>query len=218
MKNVELIKRLEGINKSCEDYGITVLIEELKQEVLVEDFKGFSTKQRLNKCLKYSEKLSKKLKPVLAYTDNEQISGYQVFTDSYFMVALNESDKLPIKDYKEVNEKWTYPNVKWFDYNRRYYENKTFKCNIGTLLKHCKVDKHLELVNEKTDFLACVDTKMLELFITFMNIKSNEEITFKTMDALKPILVEKDNGSFGILMPIRKIGNISFKELHESDL
>lgn len=218
MKNVELIKRLEGINKSCEDYGIAVLIEELKQEVLVEDFKGLSTKQRLNKCLKYSEKLSKKLRPVLAYTDNEQLNGYQVFTDSYFLVALTEEDKTPIKDYKEIDGKWTYPNIKWADADRRFYDNKTFKINVGTLLKHCKLNKYLELVNEKTDFLTCVGTDVLEMFITFMNLKASDEIVFKIRDVVKPILVEKENGSFGILMPIRKNGNIEFYKLNEEDL
>lgn len=217
MKNVELIKRLEVINESCNDYSISVLIEELKKEVLVEDFKGLSTKQRINKCLKYSEKLSKK-RPVLAYTDNEQIKDHQVFTDSYFLVALNENDKLPIKDYKEIDSKWTYPDIKLFDVSRMFYDNKTFKINVGTLLKHCKLHDYIELVNEKTDFITCVGTEVLEMFITFMNLKTSDEIVFKIRDAVKPILVEKENGSFGILMPIRKNGNIEFYKLNEEDL
>lgn len=218
MKNAELIKRLEIINESCKDSLLDLLIDELKREVLVEDFKGLSTKQRLNKCLNYSKKLVKKLRPVLAYADNEQINGYQVFTDSYFLVALNESDKLPIKDYKEIDSKWTYPNIKWADTDRRFYDNKTFKINVGTLLKHCKLNKYLELVNEKTDFLTCVGTEVLEMFITFMNLKTSDEIVFKIRDAVKPILVEKENGTFGILMPIRKNGNVEFYKLKEDVL
>lgn len=218
MNNIILIKKLEGINKGVESFGLTQLIEELKQEVLVEDFKGLSNKQRLNKCLKYSEQISKKLRPVLAYTDNEQIKDHQVFCDSYFLVALTEEDKTPIKDYKEINNKWSYPDIKWVDTDRRFYDNKTFKINVGTLLKHCKLNNHLELVNEKADFITYVDSKTLEMFITFMNLKASDEIVLKIRDVIKPILVEKENGTFGILMPIRKNENIIVKELHESDL
>lgn len=217
MNNITLIKRLENININCKNNDITSLIEELKKEALIEDFKGLSTKQRLNKCLNYSKKLVKKCRPILAYTCNDQIKGYQCFCDSYFMVALNEEDKTPIADYKEIDEKWSYPSLAFLNNEIKNYNSITFTCKLDKLLNYAKVNTCLKLINSETGFDNCIAYETLEMFVTFMNLKPNDTITLiaKSKDFSRPIYVKKDNGTYGFIMPIR---NGDYHILKEEDL
>jgi uncharacterized protein (DUF1499 family) len=77
MKNEILLNKLQEINylkdKENAQQKINKIIEALKQEIIVEENKGFSTKQRLNYCLNYSKKLIAGSRAVLGYTCNDQI-------------------------------------------------------------------------------------------------------------------------------------------------
>lgn len=214
MNNLAIIKRLETINKSLTSLELSKLIDELKQDELTKEYTGLSSKQRINKCLNYSKKISKKLRPILGYTDNDQIKNKQVFCDSYFLVALSNDDKTPIQDYKEINEKWNYPNIKWADTNRsNYNNNKVFSCSVSLLLNYCKVYDNFGLLNKNGGFETYVNSKTLEMFIAFMNLKPADQITLKQISVEKPVLIEKENGTFGILMPIKKLDNIKMLEV-----
>jgi hypothetical protein len=216
MKNEILLNKLQEINylkdKENAQQKINKIIEALKQEIIVEENKGFSTKQRLNYCLNYSKKLIAGSRAVLGYTCNDQIENKQVFCDSYFIAALAEKDKLPIADYTEAPTKLNYPTVTRIIIQSNY-GSKKFTCNVGKLLNYLKAHKMVHLVDEKTGFNVILGEENTKNFITFMNYSTKDNITLqvRTIDrtdlapSISPVYAENNNGSYGVVLPVGRL-------------
>lgn len=229
MKNTILLETLKEINllKDREKMQLQIqkIIETLKQEIVLEENKGLSSKQRLNYCLNFARKLQKGKRPVLGYTCNDQIKDKQVFCDSFFLVSLAETDQLPIADYKEAENKLNYPIVERIVVPSNYGV-KSFNCNVGKLLQQLKANKEIHLFNEETGFNVLLGEENVKNFLTFMNYSSKDTITLyaRTLEnttentSLSPVYAINKNGSYGIVLPIREYGDRNIIKLEESDL
>lgn len=226
MKNETLLKELLKINSLAEKdkikLSLDTLISKVQQEILVEENKNQSSKHRLNKCLSYHKKLLKSTKPFLAYACNDQFNGKQAFCNSFYLTVLCDDDKLPIDDYTS-SEFNNYPNLtRLFD--RKKYGFKTFTCNVGKLMNAFKAHNIIQLVND--DFNAVLNRENFELFIYHLNYKNSDSITLYCdefekrifEETLKPVFTEKKNGSFGIILPMKKNDDENIKMFFESDL
>ena len=228
MNNTTLLEQLKQINylsdKAKAQEKIEKLIAAIQQEIIVEDNKGLTTKQRLNYCMNVAKKLQNSTRPVLGYTCNNQIKDKQVFCNSFFLVALAEADRLPIADYTEAKTKMSYPNVERIVIPGNYGV-KSFTCNVGKLLNYFKAHKVLHLVNESTGFNVLLGEENVKDFVTFMNYNSKDTITLyaRTLEnttattSLNPVYAENKNGSYGIVLPIRESINDRPLKIMEED-
>ena len=228
MKNEKMLEELKKVvllsEKEKIKTSLNVLIEKLQQEILVEENKNLSSKQRLNKCLNYHKKLLKSPRPILAYSCNDQIEDRQVFTNAYYLVALKTVDQLPIPDYKESNLKINFPDITRI-FSASNYNEKTFTCNVGKLLNAFKSYNNIHLLNEKTSFSACLSKENFELFILHLNYKNSDNITLYATtyesphycdSTLRPVYTKNENGSDGVILPIKYFDG--YKTFNESDL
>lgn len=225
MKNETLLNELFKINSLAEKdkikLSLDTLISKIQQEILVEENKNLSSKQRLNKCLNYHKKLLKSNKPILAYACNDQFDGKQAFCNSFYLTVLVDDDKLPIDDY--TTKFSNFPNLTRL-VNKKDYAFKTFTCNVGKLMNAFKSYNIIQLVND--DFNAVLNRENFENFIYYMNFKNKDTITLycnefekrNFEETLKPVFTEKKNGSFGIILPMKKNDDENIKMFFENEL
>ena len=116
MKNTLIINKLENfisndtISNQRQHYPdmyqpITDLINALKTEVYAEEKNNESYINRQKKAVSFLKKAGKNTyRPILKYSEIQKINGqtYQVFTDSYVVIALTEPLNLP--DVSETDD------------------------------------------------------------------------------------------------------------------
>lgn len=210
MDNQKLLKALKKIKEEkIPMVKLEELIEEVQQEILVEECKGTSSKQRLNSIMNLHKKMINGLRPILAYVDNKQFEGLQAFTDSHFMVALDEVDKTPIPHYEDAGYK-NYPSLQLLARKQNYVYGLKFTCKVEWLLKQIKINDEIDLQKENENFNYILNSKDLKTFLLFMNFQPKDEITFQSSENdfnnIKPLLVEKENNkTFGMVLPMGRI-------------
>lgn len=212
MENQKLLKSLNGAVLNADWKIINNLISDLQQEILSGDLKGTSSKQRIKKAMSYHKKLLKSTKKILAFTSDDALEGYQVFTDSYFMVALKGDDVLPIPDYKKANELYRNDsklNPYGYEFQKNYPDvsrifPKNFVCSFklyaADLLKACDAYSIIHLKGSLVDLYLASD--LLKQYITFMNYSSNDSIDFNFSGSNVRPLLSYHNESKGIILPI----------------
>ena len=198
MKNEKLISILKEILNAKEEEknkDINNLIELLNHELLCEEFKGKSKKQRINFCMNLAKKVGKK-RPVLECCKYE--NGFQIYTDSFLMVHLKKDDQLPLKDYKETN--YNYPSLELIEknYNNLNFENVTIK-NTKNFLQNLKTYKYLEIENK-----FILGFEVFNNFVNFLNIDINKELNLKFLPKQRIIVIEKENGSKGLMLCVHE--------------
>lgn len=213
MKNTTLLKKLQKIEKNASmnlDSDFIALLTEVKQEVYNET-KGFtsSQKQASKKALNFLKKLQKGARPVLGYCDFQEIHGekYQVFTDSYTLIALKTFYELPtVEDFKKLdskNKEATYPSVhRIVPY---VHNGEKAKNNLDTLLKKLKSGMY-----EKGQKIDSIESKSYKANFDIKRLKEAVEM-LGTMDLdiylfgnTKPAMfVDSETGNFTIICPLR---------------
>ena len=213
MKNTTLLKKLQKIEKNGSiNLGpdFIDLLNEVKQEVY-NDTKGLtiSQKRASKKALTFLKKLQKKnTRPVLGYCDFQEIHGekYQVFTDSYTLIALKTFYELPtIEDFKKLDSKnkdTTYPSV-YRIVPEIYYGEKT-ENNIETLLKKLKsgmYEKGQEVDSiESKSYKANFDIKRLKEAVEMLGAVDLDIYLFGNT---KPsMFLDPETGNFAIICPL----------------
>lgn len=182
------------------------LKEDLELTINAEALKGLSSKQRVTKCLNYAKRVEAK-KPILGHACSDQLKDkdgapLQVFTDSFFMVALKKDDALPLKEYTEL-EGATYPRLNCII--RNIYD---FNINIkvSDILNKLKLNDHISLNDYIKDhilpFNIALGKEATKRALEFLNAKNDENITVKFNNGRVPVRFERDNGSWGIICPI----------------
>lgn len=128
MNNTILLNKLNNIFNESNDGKKQILlgslISDIKAEIMLSD--ATCSKKRNNFILSYHKKLVKQHKKlVLAFSSDDAIENKQVFTDSYFLVALNEQDKTVIPDYKNagIYNKDIKLNKDGFNFDGMHYPN-----------------------------------------------------------------------------------------------
>ena len=215
MENQKLIETLKEALFNDKWSIITNLISDLQQEILASDVKGVSSKQRISKTMAYHRQMLKSMKrPILSFTSDDALEGYQSFTDSYFLVALKGNDLLTIPDYKKANELYRNDsklNPQGLDLSGKYPDltrifpqyidkEKKIKVNIGDLLKACKAYKTLHFKNKDVDFY--LDNELLERYILFMNYQNKDIVELYHSGGFRPVISYHDE-SKGLILPFR---------------
>lgn len=215
MKNTTLLSKLQKIEKNASmnlNPDFIALLNEVKQEVYNET-KGFtsSQKQASKKALAFLKKLQKKgARPILGYCDFQEIHGekYQVFTDSYTLIALKTFYELPtVEDFKKLDSKnndTTYPSVhRIVPY---VHDGEKAKNNIETLLKKLKSGMY-----EKGQEIDSIESKSYKANFDIKRLKEAAEM-LGTMDIdiylfgnTKPAMfLDSKTGNFAIICSLRK--------------
>ena len=215
MNNTTLLKKLQKIEKNGSinlDQDFIDLLNEIKQEVYNET-KGFtsSRKRASKKALTFLKKLQKKdTRPVLGYCDFQEIHGekYQVFTDSYTLIALKTFYELPtVEDFKKMdsrNKEATYPSV--YRIVPYVHDGEKAKNNIETLLKKLKsgmYEKEQEVDSiESKSYKANFDIKRLKEAVEMLGTVNLDIYLFGNT---KPAMfLDSETGNFAIICPLRK--------------
>lgn len=221
MTNETLLKRLQEI-KLATTGDITLLsalIGDIKQELLTADFTP-SERKRFNKCLSYCEKMSKKPHTILAFTHWE--NDLQYFTDSAFLVELHDSDimqELPRHDkpyqFKKLNwnEKQAqvneYPVIKNIFNN--YKNNDFVHIDLNFLNKFVNANKGECVILSLKGVKIAFSADLVATAIVWANATKGTAILRFTDNILKPIVIEKDNGTRVIITPVRDINNTAIE-------
>lgn len=184
------------------------LKENLELTINAEALKGLSSKQRVTKCLNYAKKIEAK-NPILGHACSDQLKDkdgapLQVFTDSFFMVALKKDDVLPLKEYTELDGA-QYPRITSL-VNRAY--DYSININVSDILNQFKLKDSIRLNDFIKDRIYAFDILLgkeaTKRALEFSNAKNNENITIKFTNGYIPVRFERENGSWGIICPLRK--------------
>ena len=216
-KIYDLLKEASRSFNENIDFGTLMKVkEELEKEIKLAAIPTTTTKQRVNHCLGYSKKLMKGTKPILGYTENNQLEGLQVFTDSFFLVELSEEDKLPIEDWTSNKNNSQYPCVtKLVDVAAAKLSSKVLEFKISDLLVLFKLSEIVRIKNDNCSI--CLHKDNFNHFYQFMNFNTNDTIKLILRDTDKfnvyPATVLKDNGTIGIILPVRDEGLDNIQEL-----
>jgi hypothetical protein len=184
------------------------LKENLELTINTEALKGLSSKQRVTKCLNYAKKIGAK-KPIFGYACSDQIKDkngapLQVFTDSFFMVALVKDDALPLKEYTELDGA-QYPRLASF-VNRACDYSMNIK--VSDILNEFKLKDVIRLNDYIQDRVYAFDILLgkeaTKRTLEFLNAKNDETITIKFTNSYIPVRIERENGSWGIICQLRK--------------
>ena len=183
------------------------LKEDLELTINAEALKGLSSKQRITKCLNYAKKVEAKT-PILGRACSDQLKDengepLQVFTDSFFMVALEKEDALPLKEYTELDGA-QYPRLNClirntFDFN--------INIKVSDILNKLKLNDYILLNDYVKDhnlaFNVALAKDATKRALEFLNAKNDENITIKFNNGRVPVRIERENGSWSIICTIR---------------
>ena len=219
MKNIELLEKLKDIAKLVKNYSskdkelekLDDLILNVEGEILKESYEGKTPKQRIDYAIKWHKKQLKTTRPILAYSCKDQVEGYQVFTDCYFMIFLNENDFLPIPDYKEyANGKVNFPNT------LQLY--KSIECGEEIKLDIKKIQSLLKIKNEiytsyKNNKLY-FNKKRFDDLLVLLNVKNNDNIKILIDNQILKFIKNDNNKAIMIVGAHSQSEiNIDFEEL-----
>ena len=221
----EIKKQLDHINRYEAEEAtkkIDLLILDFKNELMNSSNNKTTTKQRDNKIKSWFNKMSKSYRPTLAYST--KINDYQCLTDSYFMVALDESNYCNIADVSTT--KYThYPNLQPIFNNmiKSLNNNNDLQLDINYILNALKLNDYVFIINHEscngidkaTTFI--INKEPFKNMLTFLNVSKNDDIKKATLcnDILN---FETTTGSYGILCGIRKNDEIMKKSNHDNTI
>lgn len=215
-KVYDLLKKgSNNFSASNIDYSILIEVKDmLEKEIKLAKIPTTTTKGRVDFCLKYSKKLRNGRQPIFGYTESNQIPGFQVFTDSYFLVELVDEDQLPIEDWSTNKNFNHYPNVtKLIDLSVVKQSKNVLTFKISDLLNEFKMTEAIRIKNDTCKI--CLHKDNFTRFIRFMNLGNTDTIRLVLNNASPstyPAYVLKDNGSVGIILPLRD-DNPEIKEM-----
>lgn len=210
MELTTTIKKLEEIKKELDksgDYLITLevkkldlIIHDLKLDLLNASTTGTLNKARNKKLSAWHKKQLKSCRPVLAYSTI--YNNYQVFTNSYFMVALADPDKTELIPDISTAKNRQYPVVNQLINNAiLYLKDKKITLDIEKITAMLKLHEkvYIQLFD---NIIHVINKEAFNNLITFLNISSNADI--KTISFNKSILyIESITGSIGFIQSCR---------------
>ena len=132
----------------------------------------------------------------------------QMITDSYFFVNLVECDFINgFNKVGEIEEK-AFKNLKRDFALYRVYEYTPIKVNVKDILNLVKMKEQLigfDFINDDgIKKIVYFNTKLLKDLIYFLNLQNKETFELLVKHPLKPAYVVKENGSYGLISPVKK--------------
>lgn len=206
-----LQENTNNFNSSILDAGkLNKMKNDLEIELLAENNKNTTTKERIKKIDSHFNQSYFERKPILKCF--KWVNGYKTFTDSYFITCLTENDGagLTLKNEADANV-GIYPDVS------KIIENVNNNLMYGLekiAIKYDDLKNKLKLV--KKDGIIALTTNNnnivtfgkieLSIFLITLNLKNSDEIVlFADSHHLNGLWACKNNntGSFGGILPTR---------------
>lgn len=211
MNKVEIYNLIKEATKGFTTDVDVITLDHLKtkleEDIRVEEASSKNGgKTRIKSCLTYAKHQCLR-QPIFQTTCNDQIDGYQVYTNTYMIVFLTENDKLPIPDYKEAGYKeGSYPNVKNIVQFSKYNNENVDTYTASDLMALCKCNKDNLITTNKG---YNVYSNLMLNFLKFLNFNPKDNVVLQYTDSdskLTPIyVVNSTTGSYGIILPTRKL-------------
>jgi hypothetical protein len=211
MNKVEIYNLIKeatkGFTTEVDVISLAHLKAKLEEDIKIEEASAKTgSKTRIKSCLTYAKHQCPR-QPIFQTTCNDQIEGYQVYTNTYMMVFLTDNDKLPIPDYKEAGYKeGSYPNVKSIVQFSKYNNENVDTYTASDLMALCKCNKDNLITTNKGYY---VGSNLMLNFLKFLNFNPKDNVVLQYIDGdskLTPIyVVNSTTGSYGIILPSRKL-------------
>jgi len=156
----------------------------------IKEIKKTIDENRSKRCTQYIEKQTKNYSDG-CFIDND----IQYYTDSYFCVSLVKDDNIEIPKSK-CND---YPLEQLKKFTQKSDRNQEISVQVNDVLKaKTKDNKHYNLTDK-----IVIDIDRFKTFIDFLNVGKTETIKLYSNGKTSPLYYEKDNGTKGILCPIK---------------
>lgn len=194
----EVIKKYNNNNLVLNN--LTDIENYVKEELLKEKVSETSSLNVYNTIKKILKKASK-IRPILGNVLYKNECMY--FTDSYSLFALKNNDI--ITDLPSESKE-NYPHVDNIINDTLMQINNQVEYNCEDLKKQLKVcSKDCFIINIK-DINIYIDSQRLKDAITILKFKNKDNIVinFNENQRLKPIVIQNDNGSIALIMPLNK--------------
>lgn len=194
----EAIKKYNNDNLILND--LTDIENYVKEELLKEKVSETSSVSVYNTIKKILKKANK-IRPILANVLYKDECMY--FTDSYSLFALKNNDI--IMDLPSESKE-NYPRVDNIINNTLIQVNDHVEYNCEDLKRQLKVcGKDCFIIN-KEDINIYIDSQRLKDAITILKFKNKDNIviSFNENQSLKPIMIQNNNGSIALIMPLKK--------------
>lgn len=194
----EVIKRYNDNNLILNN--LTDIENYVKEELLKEKVSETSSVNVYNTIKKILKKANK-IRPILGNVLYKDECMY--FTDSYSLFALKNNDI--IMDLPSESEE-KYPCVDNIIINSLKQVNNQVEYNCEDLKKQLKVcGKYYFIINKK-DINIYIDPQRLKDAITILKFKNKDNIviSFNEKQSPKPIMIQNNNGSIALIMPLKK--------------
>lgn len=206
MNKIEIFNKLNALNTKINNFELSELLETLKREIMLDDIKNTSDKQRTKYCLSALKKNTKNhivFNGCFVDDDNNQM-----ITDTYFLVNLVECDY--INGFNKVGEREekAFKNLKRDFKLYSVYEYTPIKVNVKDVLNLVKMKEEtisFSFVNDDgVNGIIYFNTQLLKDFIYFLNLQGEETFELLVKKPLMPAYVVKENGSWGLISPVKK--------------
>lgn len=215
MTTQNILKKLYKINENTNNVDLINLIKDLESELMIQDFKGASSKQRLTKAMNWHKAMLKKPRPALAYSADYK--EYQAVTDSYMIAFMINEDKTAIPNVNTT--KMSYPNLELID--RRIQKmfdegiNMKDRIDLKVIYNLLKTKSNIVIKNQETNKMVGIDKQVFNNLVLFLNIKDfNNDIELITIDDFQ-MNIKMKSGTYGTLCFQRILNE---NEINESDI
>lgn len=175
------------------------LLEKLKEDILLEEPPNISDKQRIKKCLNIVKGFSfKGRRPIFSKCDYDS-TGRQLMTNSYIAVALVKEDEIPGIERDTTGR---YPKIP-FDY--KHFDN--IAIDVNKVKQAIKLSEEVFEAQIDEDKKAYFDPKLLLDLLTLLNLQNESTVTLSSNKDQAIYTIKKDNGSLGLICPMRRNPN-----------
>lgn len=206
MNKIEIFNKLNALNTKINNFELNEIIESLKKDIMLDDIKNTSDRQRTKYCLSALKKNTKKhINFNGCFIDK---NNNQMITDNYFLVNLVESDYINGFDKVGESEEKVFKNIQRDFKLYSVYEYTPIKVNVKDVLNLVKMKEQtidFDFINDDNQQdTIYFNTKLLKDFIYFLNLQNEEKFELLVKCPLRPAYVVKENGSWGLILPVKK--------------
>lgn len=206
MNKIEIFNKLNALNTKINNFELNEIIESLKKDIMLDDIKNTSDRQRTKYCLSALKKNTKHHINFNGCFIDE--NNNQMITDTYFLVNLVECDYINgFNKVGEIEEK-AFKNLKREFALYRVYEYTPIKVNVKDVLNSVKMKEEticFSFVNDDgVKGIIYFNTQLLKDLIYFLNLQNEETFELLVKHPSMPAYIVKENGSWGLILPVKK--------------
>lgn len=206
MNKIEIFNKLNALNTKINNFELNAIIESLKKDIMLDDIKNTSDRQRTKYCLSTLKNNTKHHINFNGCFVDE--NNNQMITDTYFLVNLVECDYINGFNMVDEREEKTFKSLKRNFTLYNAYEYTPIKVNVKDILSLVKMKEQtidFDFINDDNQQNTIYfNTKLLKDLIYFLNLQNEETFELLVKHPLKPAYIVKENGSWGLISPVKK--------------